>query len=279
VTLVWTPGYDDGSTYTPGKVVLKKDSVAASLYPGAAAAYSLRSLTVGNSTVVRVRRSSDNTEQDFTAAQVTDGTLTTFCGAGDGFVRTWYDQSENGLHLTQTTTGNQPQIVTSGVLETEGSKPCIKHTAATNRLTVSTSYSSNFHSVFKVVRVTGTTGQHRILSIVGEQAIFRKNDTQFQMYGAGVVLSLSGSFPTTRVLLSGIWLHAEGDIFGYSNGANVVTNTAGSGATASPTLYDVGGVPTEGFLGNVQEIIIYRSNQTANRTAIESTINTHYAIY
>jgi hypothetical protein len=28
VTLVWTPGYDDGSTYTPGKLVLKKDSVA-----------------------------------------------------------------------------------------------------------------------------------------------------------------------------------------------------------------------------------------------------------
>jgi hypothetical protein len=29
MTLVWTPGYDDGSTYTPGKLVLKKDSVAA----------------------------------------------------------------------------------------------------------------------------------------------------------------------------------------------------------------------------------------------------------
>jgi hypothetical protein len=26
VTLVWTPGYDDGSTYTPGKLVLKKES-------------------------------------------------------------------------------------------------------------------------------------------------------------------------------------------------------------------------------------------------------------
>ena len=28
MTLVWTPGYDDGSTYTPGKLVLKKDSAA-----------------------------------------------------------------------------------------------------------------------------------------------------------------------------------------------------------------------------------------------------------
>jgi hypothetical protein len=28
MTLVWSPGYDDGSTYTPGKLVLKKDSVA-----------------------------------------------------------------------------------------------------------------------------------------------------------------------------------------------------------------------------------------------------------
>ena len=55
-------------------------------YPGAAAAYSLRNLIDTTTSVVRVRRSSDNTEQDFSAAEVTDGTLTTFTGANDGFV-------------------------------------------------------------------------------------------------------------------------------------------------------------------------------------------------
>ena len=46
--------------------------------PSAAAAYSLRSLTGGDPKVVRVRRSSDNSEQDFTAAGISSGALVNF---------------------------------------------------------------------------------------------------------------------------------------------------------------------------------------------------------
>jgi hypothetical protein len=88
-------------------------------YPGAAAAYSLRKLSGAVSNVVRVRRSSDNFEQDFTAAQVSDGTLESFCGVGDGFVATWYDQSGNGIGQTQSVTSNQPKIVNNGALMTD----------------------------------------------------------------------------------------------------------------------------------------------------------------
>ena len=77
-------------------------------YTGAAAAYSLRKLSSSTSNVVRVRRSSDDAEQDFTAAQVSDGTLESFCGVGDGFVATWYDQSGNDNHAVQATTTAQP---------------------------------------------------------------------------------------------------------------------------------------------------------------------------
>jgi hypothetical protein len=74
-------------------------------YPDSAAAYSLRKLRnnyIGGP--IRVRRSSDNEEQDiyFDANGELDTTqLTTFCGAGDGFVETWYDQSGNALDATQ----------------------------------------------------------------------------------------------------------------------------------------------------------------------------------
>ena len=69
------------------------------LVPGAAAAYSLRSLSRSYAgPVVTVRRSSDDAEEDFTAAEVADGTLAAFCGAGDGFVKQWWDQSGNGAH-------------------------------------------------------------------------------------------------------------------------------------------------------------------------------------
>ena len=93
------------------------NSIAAS-----AAAYSLRSLTGGDPRSVRVRRDTgggagDNDEQDFTVSEINSGALTTFVGSGNnGFVHTWYDQSGNSKNATQTDTGKQPKIVSSGSL-------------------------------------------------------------------------------------------------------------------------------------------------------------------
>ena len=66
--------------------------------------------------VVEVRRSSDDAERFFTAAEVADGTLVDWVGAGDGHVVTWYDQSGNGNHATQATPASQPKVVDGGVL-------------------------------------------------------------------------------------------------------------------------------------------------------------------
>jgi hypothetical protein len=88
----------------------------------ASAGYSLRQLKTGVTSVVRVRRSPGNQEQDFTATEVTDGTLTSFIGSGkDGYVVTWYDQSGNGNDITQSTASSQPQLVSSGAVLTKGS--------------------------------------------------------------------------------------------------------------------------------------------------------------
>jgi hypothetical protein len=97
------------------------------LVPGAAAAYSLRSLSNSYADpVVTVRRSSDDDEASFTASEVADGTLAAFCGAGDGLVTQWWDQSGNASHASQTTPGYQPKIVSSGVVVTEEGKPAIQ---------------------------------------------------------------------------------------------------------------------------------------------------------
>jgi hypothetical protein len=94
----------------------------------AVAAYSLRKLSNGTNGggnfyysgfAIQVRRSSDNDSLNigFTAGGDLDtAALKTFVGAGDGFVRTWYDQSGNANNVSQTTNANQPQIVFSGVV-------------------------------------------------------------------------------------------------------------------------------------------------------------------
>ena len=103
--------------------------------PDAAAAYSLRSLTGGDPDVVRVRRSSDNAERDFTVSEI-GATLEDWVGAlNDGFVETWYDQSGNGYDAREPAAGYQPKIVENGSLVTDNNgKIAIKGTGAKLRL-------------------------------------------------------------------------------------------------------------------------------------------------
>jgi hypothetical protein len=97
-------------------------------YSGSSAAYSAarRLSSTYTGSLIRVRRSSDNAEQDigYTVANVLDeSALTTFVGANDGFVTTLYDQSGNSKDATQATASNQHRIVSSGTIETISGKP------------------------------------------------------------------------------------------------------------------------------------------------------------
>ena len=91
---------------------------------GAAAAYSLRNLSTSYSgNVVDVRRSSDDTEASFTAAEVAGSTMVDWVGVGnDGHVTKWYDQSGNDNHAVQATPASQPKVVEGGTLVADGLK-------------------------------------------------------------------------------------------------------------------------------------------------------------
>jgi hypothetical protein len=77
--------------------------------------------------LIRIRRSSDNTEQDigYTGANVlnTDA-IASFVGANSAYVKTIYDQTGNSRILTQTSNSLQPRIVNAGTLDTQNGKPC-----------------------------------------------------------------------------------------------------------------------------------------------------------
>lgn len=76
-----------------------------------------RLLTAYAGSCCRIRRSSDNAEQDFGfAANVVDTAgIATFIGGGSGFIVTWYDQSGNAMNVTQATAAKQPQFIASGL--------------------------------------------------------------------------------------------------------------------------------------------------------------------
>lgn len=110
---------------------------------------------------LRVRRSSDSTEQDigFVANELDTASLLTFCGAGDGFITKWYDQSGNARDFIQATAGLQPQIVASGVVKTLNGKPAINFIGAntcrlTNSSTVANVASASAWTEICIVNVT-----------------------------------------------------------------------------------------------------------------------------
>jgi len=96
---------------------LPLDNLASSLF----AAFSTRLLlsTALSNPCIRVRRSSDNAQQDigFAGRWLNVAALQSFIGAASGYLVTWYDQSGNGRHITNSTAATQPRIINAGTLD------------------------------------------------------------------------------------------------------------------------------------------------------------------
>lgn len=246
------------------------------IYPNAAIAYGLRVLrtAAASNAVVRVRRSSDNTEQDFTAFQVIDGSLTSFCGAGDGFVRTWYDQSGNSNHATQTDTSKQPRIVNNGTLEQESSKPAIVYPSSSHNLKFTTRLTT-IRSYFLLAKCTNTS-QSAIPFLLGDAFVY-----DFHAGDAGPPYAwLSSQFSSQRVRFGNTRLNGTVAALESTNRSTsrllftIITTDVVAG---SQLMIDRSF--NRSWIGPVQEVIIYTSDQTTNRAGIEDNINLHYLVY
>jgi hypothetical protein len=263
-------------------------------FSGAAAAYSLRDLTfLRGGPVVRVRRSSDNTEQDFTAAQVTDGTLTTFCGAGNGFVRTWYDQSGSGNHVAQTATGSQPQIIVSGVLNLLNTKPALKFNGSSSFLsggnilnvgsnsfnTFVFSELANDNTLFAKALLGGLSGRYNLGTFSGNTSCLftttasdDRSATTANLYGKALYSSQVINGSSNKLFVNNVE-RASTAVPSYSNLSNSSRFLVGAYNNAT----DTGQVSY--LNGSMCELIMYFSNQSGSRSAISSSINAHYSIY
>ena len=240
-------------------------------YPGAAAAYSLRNLSSSVTNVVRVRRSSDNAEDDFTAAEVSDGTLTSWVGAGNnGFVRTWYDQSGNGNDAGNAV--NQPQIVAGGAVNELNGKPCITfNTNGTSTLVLGTRL-TNVRSVFEVLNINAT--QLTALNfLVGDT-------TNYDYHGGGSTwLSPSDAAAVVRNGSNRINNSIENLTTTNRVSSQVLISMIHTGNAAAGRITEDRTLSGRSIRGNMQELIIYTTDQTANVASINGNINAHYTIY
>ncbi len=244
-----------------------------------AAAYSLRALGGGDPMVARVRRS-DNAEKDITASDISGGALVNWVGLGnDGFVTTWYDQSGNDNHATQGTAGSQPKIVDGGAylgeLDFDGVDDQLDYPLSISTL--------NNTSSFVLAAFQDTTDNQFVLTVSGGSnnrwysPIIWNGSYRFG-YGASIDSINLGTPDENNHLFTATAgsTTAEGFIDGLSKGTQPSTSNALSdqsfiGAHTSSISYPLN--------GSISEIIIYDSDQSSNREAIETNINNHYDIY
>jgi hypothetical protein len=246
-----------------------KNKLLLDTYSGAAAAYSLRNLTIlSDAPVVRVRRSSDNAEDDFFASEISQGgRLTTFTGAGNGFVRTLYDQSGNGNHASQPTTAAQPQIVSSGTLVTSNTNPAI-------------SFAGNEAQTLPVVSISSKTLTYFIVKDTADVDYQILDGNGYSGYSWAASSGSSNTTLNSGFSSSSLYVNSSlqspatrNDLYQAFNGRKLETTltTTNSAWTTTRLLRNCN--------CKLMEFIVYFSSQTANRSGIEADINTYYAIY
>ena len=265
--------------------------VGVNLFEDAAVIYSAARRVNPNYTgdLIRVRESGGNTLSNigFDVNGNLDTTaLLAHCGANDGFVVTWYDQSGNGNNATQGTASNQPKIVSSGSLITVNSKPSILFKNALSGgnilLNLSNVTSAETLSLFSVVKADVQESNRVFLNIsdgsnassISQGSV---SDDTFGYRNLGRSnANISTASNLNQSLLSAIEVSSTASFY-LDNSLALGTNT--NRISTSGSQIGNNGSSTYGMNGKLQEIIIYTLDQSTNRAAIESNINSYYSIY
>ena len=265
-----------GASINRGGFVSAADPLLLDTYSGAAASYSLRKLSSSYSgNAVKVRRASDNAELDisFSNGELDTSAIATHCGSSDGFVSVWYDQSGNLNNATQSTAASQPKIYdgTTGVV-TENGKPAIDFDGSNDGLNISPAIlASSQKYTFTVHAVdSGDTTWSIFCETTTTDVVPLANSGS----GAGIVFgyTLNSLHKDGGSAFSG----TRNDLYSaYTSAGQTLTTIDFSGDGIGLLFQRNGFIMT----GTAQEIVIYGSDQSSNRTGIETNINTFYDIY
>jgi len=248
-----------------------------------AAAYSVRLLdtAVGVPTytgsAMRVREDGTNTETDIGfdgSGNLDTAAIAAHCGSNNGFVRYWYDQSGNTRDAGQATAGSQPKIYNGTAVITENGKPALQLSGTQNLDFTTVTLETNWAII--TVNHTSVTGANN--TYMGNSGASRP------VWNERANSELDVRLASTNITLPN-FITFDQHLIVMNSSSNTVT------ASSNSTLTNVGSKTGSwawnrlfkyvfsGYSGFSQEIIMYQSDQSSNRTGIETNINDYFDIY
>ena len=208
----------------------------------------------------------------------------------DGLVSTWYDQSLSN-DATQSAGASQPKIVSGGSLVTENGKPAVDFDGVDDVLVKSNptgmptgQQARSFFVALKSYLPSSSARDYLSIGDGGTSSDLKKwrlvAEWSVRIFGDSVIYNTI--LQNTHYLSTNIY---NGGTISSNNFYENGVLQSGTGGTSIPNtsagnLY-IGKYPSiiNGFDGAIQELIIYSSDQSSNRAAIETNINTFYSIY
>jgi len=216
-------------------------------------------------------------------------------GTASCFVDEWKDQSGNANDASQATFGSQPQIHSGTVntdLITENGEPTLDFDGSNDFFRSIAVASATANTIATVLKADSTLG--------GLQKVFaRPNSTAGQLRLSGAQYSFDDYelSPITTTRASVTTAAAQDLLFGYVTNTNKTVRlgknggTFDVGTTLTKDLQIIGTAETDAklgskrdgsaeyFNGNIQEFVLWTTDHSASRSAIESDINGFFSIF
>jgi hypothetical protein len=216
--------------------------------------------------------------------------------AHNGFVETWYDQSGNGRHAVQSAVeGYQPKIVSNGAITTnangnpaidfDGVDDFLEMDESTNPFDSNGDMSSFVYCDYSTTTKGGQAYAYKFGPSTAGTRFGRAYSTQMRIFhhdGSNEAFVQTTSVPSGDNLFSSV-LDRSANVSFYQNGSLIGTADATvltGDIDASPKIIGAGSTTAVAAFGApITEMVIYPSDQSANRSTIEDNINSHYSIY
>lgn len=246
-------------------------------------AYSVRKLrTAYTGSCMRVRNGS-SVELDIgfdASGNLDESALLTHCGAGNGLVVKWYDQSGNGGDMIQSIGARQPQIVSSSAVLKENGNPIV-----TGKVTTGGSPSSLELTTPKTTYLP-STGQYFFFSVTKTEttrSILYREDTRLQLIAqdgseSTITRNDPNYLPNTYRRNGAAYTPIDRTEVYTTNLPQTLMTIDGS-LDSSINNFALGYNISSFNNWSMQEFIVYEGDKSSDESNIETAINGYYLIY